>query len=105
MTKKTGRRTFLASMAAMPAMTADPALVSLEARAQTPASRGDAVHSSYDPWVEVHTANLRHNISVIARRAGGRPIMAVIKNNAYGLGIVNAGRILDALAMSILFSF
>ena len=93
----TGRRTFLASMAAMPAMAADPALWSLDAGAQAPVRRDGAVHSSFDPWVEVHTANLRHNIGAIARRVGSRPIMAVIKNNAYGLGIVNAGRTLDAL--------
>ena len=91
----TGRRTFLASMTAM---TAAPALLTFDASAQAPARRDGAVHSSFDPWVEVHTANLRHNIGAIARRVGGRPIMAVIKNNAYGLGIVNAGRTLDALA-------
>ena len=33
--------------------------------------------------------NLRHNVAEIRRRAGGRPILAVIKNNGYGLGVVN----------------
>ncbi len=62
--------------------------------------RSDAVvatTSSFDPWVEVHNANLRHNVTQVARRVGGRPILAVIKNNGYGLGVTNAGRLLDSL--------
>jgi len=42
--------------------------------------------SSFDPWVEVHPENLRHNVREVSRRAGARPILAVIKNNGYGLG-------------------
>ena len=55
-------------------------------------------HSSFDPWVEVHEANVRHNVSEISRRVSGRPIMAVIKNNGYGAGIVNIARILEPLS-------
>ena len=51
--------------------------------------------SSFDPWIEVNAANLRHNVREIARVAAGRPILAVIKNNGYGLGVVNAGRALE----------
>jgi alanine racemase len=51
--------------------------------------------SSFDPWVEVHGGNLRHNIGEITRRVAGRPILAVIKNNGYGAGIENIGRLLD----------
>ncbi len=54
--------------------------------------------SSFDPWVDVHLANLRHNVSEIARRVSGRPILAVVKNNGYGLGVVNAGRLLEPVA-------
>ena len=91
---RAGRRTFLASMAAT------PALLSFDACAQVPQApveRAGVVHSSFDPWVEVHAANLRHNIGAISERGGGRPIMAVIKNDGYGLGVVNAGRTLEAL--------
>ncbi len=49
----------------------------------------------FDPWVEISAENLRHNVGEIARRAGGRPILAVIKNNGYGLGVANVGRLLD----------
>ncbi len=55
-----------------------------------------AMSGSFDPWVEVHIANLRHNVAQIARRVGGRPILAVIKNNGYGLGVANAARLLES---------
>ncbi len=90
-TKTTGRRAFLGSLAAT------PGLLSFGTPAQAQAPPSDGVHSSFDPWVEVHTGNLRHNIEAISQRVGGRPIMAVIKNNAYGLGTVNVGRVLDSL--------
>jgi alanine racemase len=51
--------------------------------------------SSFDPWVEVHAANLAHNVAEIRRRVGGRPILAVIKNNGYGAGVATIGRLLD----------
>jgi alanine racemase len=51
--------------------------------------------SSYDPWVEIHPQNLRHNVAEIRRRVDGRPILAVIKNNGYGLGVVNVARLLE----------
>jgi alanine racemase len=51
--------------------------------------------SAFDPWIEVNAANLRHNVLEIARRTEGRPILAVIKNNGYGLGVVNVGRLLE----------
>jgi alanine racemase len=54
--------------------------------------------SESDPWVEVSAANLRHNVSEVSRRAGGIPILAVIKNNGYGLGIANVARVLEPLA-------
>ena len=53
--------------------------------------------SSLDPWVEVRGDNVRHNVAAISRRVSGRPIMAVIKNNGYGAGITNIGRLLDPL--------
>ena len=54
--------------------------------------------SSFDPWVEVSTANLRHNLGEIARRVAPRPVLAVIKNNGYGLGVANVARVLEPLA-------
>jgi len=48
----------------------------------------------FDPWVEVDPAALAHNVGVVSRLTSGRPIMAVLKNNAYGLGLAEASRLL-----------
>ena len=50
-----------------------------------------------DPWLEIDAAALRHNAEVLSRLAGGRPILAVLKNNAYGLGLETAGPLFDAM--------
>ena len=52
----------------------------------------------FDPWIEVDAASLRYNVGQVARLTGGRPILAVVKNNAYGLGLVRTSRILEPLA-------
>lgn len=81
------RRTFLAA----PLVTLLPGI----ARAsQAPNSSGQ---STFDPWVEVHTANLRANAAEIARLTK-RPILAVIKNNGYGLGVTSAAKALEPSA-------
>ena len=51
-------------------------------------------HSSFDPWIEIHAVNLRANATEIAR-VTDRPILAVIKNNGYGLGVVHAAQVLE----------
>jgi alanine racemase len=57
--------------------------------------RGAGVDSSFDPWIEVSTAHLRHNVDEVARLVAPRPILAVVKNNGYGLGVANAARALE----------
>lgn len=84
---KTSRRAFLAAGAAVP----------LSAVQSEPLRRPEAgVQSSFDPWVEVHTANLRANARAVARHVD-REILAVIKNNGYGAGVVNVARALEPL--------
>lgn len=56
-----------------------------------------AADSGFDPWIEIHAENLRWNVREVSRRAGSRPILAVAKNNGYGLGVANAARILEPL--------
>jgi alanine racemase len=51
--------------------------------------------SSFDPWVEIHRENLRHNVAEISRRVSARPILAVIKNNGYGMGVTNIASLLE----------
>ncbi|WP_425236772.1 alanine racemase [Ulvibacterium sp.] len=52
---------------------------------------------SYDskPWIELSKSAYRHNALQIGKMAGGKPIIAVVKNNAYGLGDVEVTRILE----------
>jgi alanine racemase len=64
--------------------------------AQAESTRSRAHDSSFDPWLEVRADHLKHNVTEVARLAGGRPVLAVIKNNAYGLGLVAVARALAA---------
>jgi alanine racemase len=52
---------------------------------------------AFEPWLEVDAAAIRHNVEAVSRLAGGRPIVAVVKNNSYGLGLEVAGPIVDRL--------
>lgn len=78
------RRTFLKAGAALPGLGA--ALAQPEATS--------ARHSSFDPWVEVHAGHLRANAAAV-HRLTRVPIIAVIKNNGYGAGVVHAARALE----------
>lgn len=51
----------------------------------------------FDPWVEVEADALRHNVETVGRLTGGRPILAVVKNNAYGLELALVGGLLEPL--------
>jgi alanine racemase len=89
---KSSRRSFLEAGLALPAVrNALPSLATGSRAAEISASKD----SSFDPWVEIHRENLRHNVQEIARRVGGRPILAVIKNNGYGMGVANVAKLLE----------
>lgn len=64
-----------------------------DASAQPVAPQG---HHS-EPWLEIERAALIQNVRAIARLTGGKPILAVAKNNAYGCGCATVGPVLDAL--------
>jgi alanine racemase len=53
--------------------------------------------SSFDPWIEIHAGHLVHNVAAVSKRVGNRPILAVVKNNAYGMGLTDAARLLEPL--------
>jgi alanine racemase len=86
------RRSFVAAVAG--------AVLGTRAIAGQPSGRVAHVAApiSFDPWLEIDRAALAHNARAVARLAGGRPIIAVVKNNAYGLGLEATGPILDSLA-------
>jgi alanine racemase len=89
---KPSRRSFLEAGLALPALLG--ASSSLSATLQTSDS-SSSKDSSFDPWVEIHRENLRHNVLEISRRADSRPILAVIKNNGYGMGVANVAQLLE----------
>jgi alanine racemase len=59
---------------------------------------GAAPADRFDPWIEVDPAALAWNVGVVSRLTAGRPIIAVIKNNAYGLGLTGAAGLLETHA-------
>ena len=52
---------------------------------------------AFEPWLEIDASAIRQNAQAVSRLAGGRPIVAVVKNNTYGLGLEIAGPIVDRL--------
>jgi alanine racemase len=89
---KSSRRSFLEAGLALPAVL--NTIPSLTASSQA-GEANTSKDSSFDPWVEIHRDNLRHNVQEISRRAGSRPILAVIKNNGYGMGVANVAQLLE----------
>ena len=88
---KHARRAFLKAGVTLPAV-----LRSASELAPVPLpDSADSPDSSFDPWVEIHAENLRHNVVEISRRVAARPILAVIKNNGYGMGVVNIAQLLE----------
>jgi alanine racemase len=82
------RRTFLAT----PLL---PLLPRVASASQTPSPKSRS--SAFDPWIEINANHLKQNAGEVARLTE-RPVMAVIKNNGYGLGVVNAATVLESHA-------
>src|SRR5688572_9966673 len=85
------RRKFLASTAAV---AVSPFLMGAT-RSGSWATR--IASASFDPWLEIDDAALAHNARTASRLAGGKPVIAVVKNNAYGLGLATAGPIFERI--------
>jgi alanine racemase len=85
------RREFIASTAAG---VAGPFVLG---RASSGSVASRAAATNFDPWLEVDAGALAHNARTATRLAGGKPLIAVAKNNAYGLGLETAGPLLDRL--------
>jgi alanine racemase len=52
---------------------------------------------SFDPWLEIDAGALARNAQTLSRMAGGKPVIAVVKNNAYGHGLATIGPHLDSI--------
>ncbi len=89
---KSSRRSFLEAGLALPALfDVSPTFAGTVQTSEAPTSKD----SSFDPWVEIHRENLRHNVQEISRRTASRPVLAVIKNNGYGMGVTNVAQLLE----------
>jgi len=51
----------------------------------------------YDPWLEINLKNIDWNIRQIKKLINNKPILAVIKGNAYGHGLVEIGSYLEKI--------
>ncbi|NRB51874.1 MAG: alanine racemase [Saprospiraceae bacterium] len=50
------------------------------------------------PWIELSQSAYLYNAAQISKMANGKPVVAVLKNNAYGLGDVQVAKILSPSA-------
>jgi len=73
-----------------------PVLTSLSAASKAAIATIDA--DRFDPWIEVDAGALQYNAKTVSRLSGGRPILAVIKNNAYGLGLATVASVLEPMS-------
>ncbi len=51
--------------------------------------------STADAWLEIDLGHIAWNLAQIRKRVDDRPVMAVIKANAYGHGLVEVGKTLE----------
>jgi alanine racemase len=86
------RRTLLAGLSAVPVARALSSAPEVHAR---PAQA--APSDRFDPWLEIDRAALAHNVRTVSGLCGERPILAVVKNNAYGLGLETVVGVLDGM--------
>ena len=73
-------------------LTGSTATISRAQEAEMAGPPPQTVEEQFDTWVELNIDNLNHNISEVRKKINGRPIMAVIKCNAYGHGIVEIAK-------------
>ena len=66
-------------------------------RAEQPTAAPRMADDRFDPWLEIDATAIRNNVAEVVRLSGGRPILAVLKNNAYGLGLAEVAEVLEAL--------
>lgn len=84
------RRAFLAAASAFPMAVSSFSPSSADDRTPDPSQ-------SYEPWLEIRRDHLTFNVDQLSKQAGGRPVLAVLKDNAYGHGIVGTAKHLDGL--------
>lgn len=91
---KTNRRTFLGLSTALIAGTTLSSFIPKISKARSPGSIKIS-DDRFDPWIEIIPDALKYNVKVLHKLSGKRPIMAVVKNNGYGLGAENVASIIE----------
>lgn len=89
---KSSRRTFLSSSAALATTFILPAC---STNAEQTSTDQRTSKERFDPWIEVLPNAIKHNVKTLHKLSGNRPILAVIKNNGYGLGDTTVAKIMD----------
>ncbi len=92
---KTDRRDFMklaSSVSAGVILTGSAATIARAQETELAGPPPQTVEDQFDTWVELNIDNLNHNIAEVRRKVAERPIMAVIKCNAYGHGIVEIAK-------------
>jgi alanine racemase len=51
----------------------------------------------FEPWLDIKRDGLTWNVEQLSRRAGNRPILAVLKDNAYGHGLIGVAQHFETL--------
>jgi len=91
---KSSRRSFIGYSAAIATTIALPSV----AKSQDLTKQGNTFSKDrFDPWIEVLPEAIKYNAKALHKLSGNRPVLAVVKNNGYGLGDVNVAKILDEI--------
>jgi alanine racemase len=69
----------------------------VHASATWPGIPRQELRDRFDPWIEVEANALADNVAEVRRLSANRPILAVIKNNAYGLDLTTAAALLEPM--------
>jgi alanine racemase len=91
--KKVKRRDFIKVAAASPLLVSPLRDFSIHSNAET--SLFTPSDNSANPWLEINLENMAWNIRQIKSHVKNRPVMAVIKANAYGHGLLETARFLE----------
>ena len=85
------RRSFLATAGLTPFAMSSVGR-STEAASAPDQSPPDPLPGGYEPWLEIKKDALTWNVEQLSKKAGGKPVLAVLKDHAYGHGIVGVAR-------------
>ncbi len=72
-----------------------PLVLSLPMKGPTALASAASVNESFDPWLEIDLSRIAWNLNQIRKLVLNRPVMGVIKANAYGHGLVELGQCLQ----------